>query len=271
MVATCRKWAILLAVAGFLIASTPRPARGQDGAGVGAGGIKVDAKESFLQWMVRASGKLGILLLVMSFYLIALVAWMSFEYRRGVAAPPGLVRELTDELALRHYTEAFARLASEPSFLGRVLNAGVRKLPAGLPAAQRAMELANDDVTMSMEHRTTYLATVGTLGPMIGLVGTVYGMIESFRVIATAGASPQASQLAGGISTALFATLEGIAISIPAIWFHAFFRNRIARLSLEVALAAETLLEQFAPGVRTPHPLATAAVSGQRSIAAPTS
>ena len=83
------------------------------------------------------------------------------------------------------------------------------------------MEMANDDVTMEMEHRTTYLATVGTLGPMIGLVGTVYGMILSFRVIATAGASPQASQLAAGISTALFATLEGIAMSIPAIYFYA--------------------------------------------------
>ncbi len=79
-------------------------------------------------------------------------------------------------------------------------------------------------------------------------------------MIATAGASPQASQLAAGISTALFATLEGIALSIPAIFFHALFRNRIARLSLEVALAAEGLLEQFAPGVRSPHPLASSAV-----------
>ena len=112
------------------------------------------------------------------------------------------------------------------------------------------MELANEDATMEMEHRTTYLATVGTLGPMIGLVGTVYGMIMAFRVIAQEGSSPQASQLAAGISTALFATLEGIAISIPAIYFYSMFRNRIARLSLEVAMAAEPLLEQFAPGVR---------------------
>jgi biopolymer transport protein ExbB len=85
-------------------------------------------------------------------------------------------------------------------------------------------------------------------------------------VIAVAGASPQASQLAGGISTALFATLEGIAISIPAIYFHAMFRNRIARLSLDVAIQSESLLDLFAPGVRTPHPLAAAA---QRSIGGP--
>jgi biopolymer transport protein ExbB len=85
---------------------------------------------------------------------------------------------------------------------------------------------------------------------MIGLVGTVYGMIIAFRVIALVGSTPQASQLAAGISTALYSTLEGIAISIPAIFFYAVYRNRIARLSLEVGMAAEPLLEQFAPGIR---------------------
>jgi biopolymer transport protein ExbB len=122
---------------------------------------------------------------------------------------------------------------------------------------------------MEMEHRTTYLATVGTLGPMIGLVGTVYGMILSFRVIATAGASPQASELAKGISTALFATLEGIAVSIPAIYFYALYRNRIARLSLEVAMMSESLLEQFSPGVRSVHPLAAASAPLSSSGSSP--
>jgi biopolymer transport protein ExbB len=220
--------------------------------------------KSFFWWMYEASGPIGLVILVMSFYLIALVAWMAMEYRRTVALPDRLLRDLNDLLTLKQYTEAYQRVSESNSFLGRVIAAGVRKLPSGLGPAQRAMELANDDATMAMEHRTTYLATVGTLGPMIGLVGTVYGMILSFRVIATAGGSPQASQLAAGISTALFATLEGIALSIPAIFFHAVFRNRIARLSLEVALTSESLLEQFAPGIRAPHPLAASAVSPSR-------
>jgi biopolymer transport protein ExbB len=220
--------------------------------------------------MVRASGPIGVVILAMSFYLIALVAWMFLEYRRAVAMPDALVRELGELLEKKRYTEAFQQLSLGTSFLSRVLAAGVRKLPSGLSAAQRAMEMANEDATMEMEHRTTYLATVGTLGPMIGLVGTVYGMILSFRVIATAGASPQASQLASGISTALFATLEGIAISVPAIAFYAFFRNRIARLSLEVAMLAESLLEGFAPGTRMPHPL-VAAGGPQRTALPPKS
>jgi biopolymer transport protein ExbB len=167
------------------------------------------------------------------------------------------VRETRELLDQRRFGDAYNRLATDRSLFARVLAAGVQKLPAGLAPARRAMEMANEDATMEMEHRTTYLATVGTLGPMIGLVGTVYGMIKAFRVIATRGAAPQASLLAEGISTALFATLEGIAISIPAIYFYALFRNRIARMSLEAEKAAEPLLERFAPGVKPESPAAS--------------
>jgi biopolymer transport protein ExbB len=204
--------------------------------------------------MVRAAGPVFWVIAVMSFYLFALIVWMALRYRSAVALPPPLVREIESLLEHKRYSEAYHRLAAHDSLLARVLAAGVRKLPSGLPAAQRAMELANEDATMQMEHRTTYLATVGTLGPMIGLVGTVYGMIIAFRVIAMEGATPQASQLAAGISTALFATLLGIGVSIPAIFFYSLFRNRIARLSLEVAMGAEPLLEQFVPGVRNQEP-----------------
>jgi biopolymer transport protein ExbB len=226
-----------------------------DGSAEGRSGVpRVDARESFLVWMARASGPIGIVIAAMSFYLVALVVWMALRYRTPIALPRFLVRELRDLLDQKKYSEAYHRLIVDPSLLARVLTAGVRKLPSGLPHAVRAMEMANEDATMEMEHRTTYLATVGTLGPMIGLVGTVYGMIMSFRVIAQEGSTPQASQLAAGISTALFATLEGIAVSIPAIFFYSMFRNRIARLSLEVSIAAEPLLEDFAPGVRAHDP-----------------
>src|SRR5262249_48373064 len=214
-----------------------------------------DAHEQASFWMDRAwvpVVTVTIVIAAMSFYLIALIIWMALHFRASTAVPRELVREVHGLLEQAKYHEAYHRLVEDSSFLARVLAAGVRKLPTGLAPAQRAMELANEDATMEMEHRTTYLATVGTLGPMIGLVGTVYGMIMAFRVIAVEGATPQASQLAAGISTALYASLEGIALSIPALYFYAVLRTRIARLSLEVGWAAEPLLEQFAPGVRVP-------------------
>ncbi len=217
------------------------------------GSARGGGSDSLLGGIAKAPGAVIVVTLViatMSFYLIALVVWMFLNYRTSTAIPAELVREVQDYLDQAKYNEAYHRLVPDSSFLAQVLSAGVRKLPSGLAQAQRASELANESATMEMEHRTTYLATVGTLGPMIGLVGTVYGMIIAFRVIAVEGSTPQANQLASGISTALYATLEGIAISIPAIFFYALFRNRIARLSLEVGMAAEPLLEQFAPGVK---------------------
>jgi biopolymer transport protein ExbB len=219
-----------------------------------------DSSGSVLTSIFHASAPIAVVtvvIAVMSFYLIALVVWMALHYRTPTAIPRELMRDIQNLLDQNKFNEAYHRLAEDSSFLARVLASGVRKLPVGVAHAQRAMELANEDVTMEMEHRTTYLATVGTLGPMIGLVGTVYGMIMAFQVIALEGSSPQASQLAAGISTALYATLEGIAISIPAIFFYAMYRNRIARLSLEVGMTAEPLLEQFAPGVRPAAPSLT--------------
>jgi biopolymer transport protein ExbB len=236
----------------------------EDGADAGADGksssTRGTSSESVLTSIAHTSAPImvvTIVIAVMSFYLIALVVWMAIHYRTPVAIPHDLVRDVQNLLEQNKFNEAYHRLTEDSSFLARVLASGVRKLPSGTSLAQRAMELANEDATMEMEHRTTYLATVGTLGPMIGLVGTVYGMIMAFQVIALEGSSPQASQLAAGISTALYATLEGIAISIPAIFFYAIYRNRIARLSLEVGMAAEPLLEQFGPGVRQVAPRPT--------------
>jgi biopolymer transport protein ExbB len=250
-------------------ASKPGTASGDAGAGIGntvgelsnsetgddgSRSSRAGGSESLLSGITNASGPVVVVTLViaaMSFYLIALVVWMALNYRTSTAVPSGLLGDVQELLDQTKYNEAYHRLVGDSSFLARVLAAGVRKLPSGLAQAQRAAELANESTTMEMEHRTTYLATVGTLGPMIGLVGTVYGMIIAFRVIAVEGSTPQANLLAAGISTALYATLEGIAISIPAIFFYALFRNRIARLSLEVGMTAELLLEQFAPGVRS--------------------
>jgi biopolymer transport protein ExbB len=233
----------------------------EDGADAGVDGKsgtpRGSSSESPLTTIFHGSAPIAVVtvvIAVMSFYLMALVIWMALYYRAPAAIPRDLVRDVQNLLDQNKFNEAYHRVGEDPSFLARVLASGVRKLPVGIAQAQRAMEMANEDVTMEMEHRTTYLATVGTLGPMIGLVGTVYGMIMAFQVIALEGSSPQASQLAAGISTALYATLEGIAISIPAIFFYAMYRNRIARLSLEVGMTAEPLLEQFVPGVRLTAP-----------------
>ena len=109
----------------------------------------------------------------------------------------------------------------------------------------------------TLEMKISYLAIIGTLGPMIGLVGTIWGMIMSFQEIATAaGAQPRPEKVAEGISTALFITLEGVSLSVPAIFFFAFFRNRIAQMTMEATRVAD----------RTINSLVAAAKSGKTGL-----
>ena len=98
------------------------------------------------------------------------------------------------------------------------------------------MQATQDEIVTSMEGaRISYLAIIGTLGPMIGLVGTIAGMIASFQEMRHAAMEPNRSpeKVAEGISTALFITLEGVSLSVPARIFFALFRNRIALMAME--------------------------------------
>src|SRR6185369_7742802 len=90
------------------------------------------------------------------------------------------------------------------------------------------------------------LAVLGTLGPMIGLLGTLKGMIASFSVIAMSkGTAIKSDEVAGGISEALLLTFEGVLLSVPAIYFFALFRNRIATISSNTTLLCEQILRRL--------------------------
>ncbi len=107
------------------------------------------------------------------------------------------------------------------------------------------MQEVGEEETMKLEQRLSYIALIGNLAPMVGLLGTVDGMIRSFQVIANGGATPKPSELAGGISTALFTTLVGLLIAIPAIAAYNILRNRLFRLLLEVGMLSENLMSRF--------------------------
>src|SRR5262249_17365428 len=122
-----------------------------------------------------------------------------------------------------------------------------------------------DSIRASKEQLIAYLGTIGTLGPMFGLVGTVYGMIKSFKVLSEPGVSPSPAKLAEGISHALVVTLVGVALSVPAIFCHAFFKNRLTRIEKETGNMADDLLTQMyhnskRPAAPTPTSVPAAAV-----------
>jgi len=202
--------------------------------------------KSLLRWAIEASGPIGGLLVLLSIYFTALVVRLFLELRVKEAVPPALVERLDGLIKERKFQEAYDACREDNSFLAKLVRTGVANLPNGRAEAKEAMAFASEEVVTGMEARISILATIGTLGPMIGLVGTIWGMIMSFRTIATAaGAQPRANEVAEGISTALFITLEGITLATPAIFFFALFRNRIAIIALEANKIAEKIVNAF--------------------------
>jgi biopolymer transport protein ExbB len=207
---------------------------------------KSDIPDSVLAWMFGALG-LGytIIFLGLSFTLVALFVMNLLTARRENVCPVALVEEFEEFLNEKQYQEAYEMAKNDDSFLGQVLAAGLAKLSAGYAQALEAMQEVGEEENMKLEHRLSYLALIGTISPMVGLFGTVHGMIKSFQTIATSGAQPDPSELAGGISTALFTTLLGLAIAIPAIAAYNILKNRVSRLVLEVGILSESLMSRF--------------------------
>ena len=203
-------------------------------------------KKNIIVHMIESVGWVfGPMLLAVSVCLVALIVLLALDLRMASVIPPGFVDEFTDTVNKRKFKEAFDLARNDPSFLGRILTAGMSRLQYGLEDAREASMNALESIKSDKEQKNNYTAVIASLGPMIGLVGTVYGMIESFMVLGASTSTPNASSLAEGISHALVVTLFGIGVSIPAIFFNAFFRNRITKLTMDVGHIADDLLTQM--------------------------
>ena len=142
------------------------------------------APESFLSWLIRASGAFGFILLALSFVMVALIMMNVLQVRRDILLPPDFIEAFEEKLGAKDYQGAYELAKNDDSFLARVLVAGLGKLNRGYAEAIEGMQEVGEDENMALEHRLSYLALIGSIGPMVGLMGTVYGMIQSFQKIA---------------------------------------------------------------------------------------
>jgi biopolymer transport protein ExbB len=187
----------------------------------------------------------GLVFAAISVGMVALVILLLLDLRLGEAVPTAFVDDFTNMVNKRQFKQAYDLCKSDSSFLARVLTAGMGRLQYGIEDAREAMMGMVETVKASKDSWISYLATVGTLGPMLGLVGTVSGMVGAFRKLGESTKAPDASALAGEISHALVVTLVGVAISVPAIFFYTFFKNRLTNISTNTTNLADDLLTQM--------------------------
>lgn len=204
---------------------------------------------SFLRYCWNASPVFFVGMSLLAIYFGAVVIDHFLRLRLVKVVPPEVVAGVDTMLNEKKYKEAYEALRGDKSLFARAVTAGVERLSHGIDRGMDAMLGVAEDGKMDMEHRASIIATIGQISPMIGLLGTVLGMVLAFQEIARGG-QPKPAELANSIGLALVTTLEGLILAIPAIYFFGLFRNRISRLIFEVETLGETYLWRFAGAVK---------------------
>lgn len=199
--------------------------------------------------LVKTWNSLGpmyaVIFLIISMVLVALVVRTILAVQKNNFIPDDLIQGVEASLTEKNAQAAVELVRADESFLGQVLSAGLGKLQKGKEPAMEAMQIVGESETMRIEHLLSYLALIGNICPMIGLLGTVQGMVASFGKIAGSETTPKPSELAGGIEQALYTTLFGLFLAIPAITIYNILRNRVQRMIMNAGTISEEMLEKF--------------------------
>jgi biopolymer transport protein ExbB len=205
-------------------------------------------QESLLLWIYKAEGIFFFPQLFMSIGLVAMIVLYTMQVGRKEFMPLDFLDGMENLTKEKKYQEAYDLSKSNQSLIGRLLTAGVVRLQTSggqYPQALEAMQEVGEDEGMKFDHRLSYLAMLANIATMVGLLGTVWGMVAAFMVIAQSDTSPKPSELATGVSQALVTTVWGLLQAIPAIVAHTVIKNRISRMMLETGITAERLLSRF--------------------------
>lgn len=221
----------------------PAPVEKKEGEPAPDSGEKVNPIAHFFQSIGLI---FGIVFAAISIAMVALIIVLAMDLRMSEAVSPAFVDDFTNMVNKRQFKQAYELCKNDNSFLARVLTSGMARLQYGIEDSRESMLAMVDTVRASKDNLISYLATIGTLGPLLGLVGTVSGMIGAFRKLGESkDKAPNPQELAGEISHALVVTLVGVATAVPAIFFYSFFKNRLTKISMDTSNLADDLLTQM--------------------------
>jgi biopolymer transport protein ExbB len=202
-----------------------------------------------------------IILAACSIAAIALVIDGLLHVRETKIAPVETTEHLRSLINARQFKELMDFTTTDTSFVSQSLNAGLRRAHLGYPAMREALESATGDQTANMFRRIEFLNIIGNIGPLVGLMGTVVGMIKSFYALDAAGGAAKSQDLAGGIATALWHTFGGLFVAIPALVVFGFLRTKADKIATASSMISEELLESLRPAEKGAAPMGGAPVS----------
>ena len=198
--------------------------------------------------IIFSGGIAGILIILVLLVLSVISAYLVIDHlltiRRKDLMPDGLGDTVRQHLLDGNVAQAQEVCRANPSFLSFVLMHGISELEFGWNSVEKTVEDALAEQSARLFRKIEYLSVIGNLAPMIGLLGTVIGMIMAFQGVASTQGTASAPELAEGIYQALVTTVGGLLVAIPSIGAFAVFRNRIDQL---VAEASYVVQHVFSP------------------------
>jgi biopolymer transport protein ExbB len=221
--------------------------------------------------ILLSGGVVGLIILLVLFALSITAAYLLFDQamtlRRSEILPDGVSDTVRQALLTGRPAEADAACRRAPSILSVVLLSGLSELEFGWREVEKAVEDSLAQQAARLMRRIEYLSVIGNIAPMVGLLGTVTGMIFAFQQVATTRGAAGAGDLAEGIYQALVTTVGGLVVAIPALAIYAVCRNRVDSLVSEVAYQSQHAL---APIKRRQSPRPRAATAGAVPSGKPT-
>ncbi len=192
--------------------------------------------------LIESGGWLMLPIILCSIIATAIVGERLWALQRKRIAPQGLVHQIWLWAKNRQLDAARIGSLRSSSPLGRVLAAGLVKLHHERDIMKESIEEAGRLVVLELERYLNTLGTIASISPLLGLLGTVFGMIKVFAAISVHGVG-NAGNLAGGISQALITTAAGLSVAIPALMFYRYFRGRVEALVSTMEEEALKLVE----------------------------
>ncbi|MDR0611092.1 MAG: MotA/TolQ/ExbB proton channel family protein [Planctomycetaceae bacterium] len=192
--------------------------------------------------LIIASGLIGYTIILLSLFAVALIIEYALTIRSKILMPPGLADEVVQLLSQGQWAASVQKCRTDMSPLAQILYAGMKEYEFGWEAIEKAVEETTAEQASRLYRKIEYLNVIGNITPMLGLLGTVVGMVSAFQQLAESEGYARAADLAGGIYLALVTTVEGLLVAIPCLALYSFFNNRIAALITETIFVAEQVL-----------------------------
>jgi biopolymer transport protein ExbB len=192
--------------------------------------------------LIAASGLIGYTIILLSLFAVALIFEYALTIRSKILMPPGFANEVVQLLSQGQWAKSVQKCQAEMSPLAQILYAGMKEYEFGWDAIEKAVEEMTAEQASRLYRKIEYLNVIGNIAPMLGLLGTVVGMVVAFQQLAESEGYARAADLAGGIYLALVTTVEGLLVAIPCLALYSFFSNKIATLIAETTFVAEQVL-----------------------------